>query len=213
MTFDSWLFFVAIWFAAGIPLGPNAANCIAVSASQGFGRALLAVAGVLAAGVVFIIAVILGLGAVLAANALLFSAIKLAGAAYLIWMGVKLVRNPATQIDTGATPARGRQVLIRAMLISFSNPKALLAYGAVFSQFVSPEGAFASQLAVIVPTALGINAMIYVGYALLGRGAQRFLGTAARMAWFNRGIGGFYVLAGVALASNEISDLKRKGLA
>ncbi|MDH3669146.1 MAG: LysE family translocator [Paracoccaceae bacterium] len=213
MTLDAWLLFAAIWFAAGIPLGPNAANCIAVSASHGFGRALWAVAGILAAGLFYMGAVVLGLGAVLAANEVLFAALKLLGAAYLIWMGIKMIRSKPGRSGMTPVPVGRRQVLVKAMLVSFSNPKAMLSYGAVFSQFVNPEAGFAAQLLIIVPTALAINAGIYSGYALLGRGVDRLIGTATRLAWFNRGIGGFYVVAGAALAADEISDVRRRMLA
>ena len=79
MSFELWLVFVGVWFAAGLPLGPNALNCIAVSAAQGFARALWAVVGILIAAAFYMATVIAGLGAALIANEALFSALKLGG--------------------------------------------------------------------------------------------------------------------------------------
>ena len=205
MTPETWMLFVVVWFAAGLPLGPNAANCIAVAAAQGFGRALWAVAGILLAGLGYMAAVVLGLGAVLLANEALFTVLKLAGAAYLIWMGLRLILSRAARPDAAPAPALSRAGTVRkAVLVSLSNPKAMISYGAVFSQFISPDGALGVQLLVIVPTALVVTAVVYTGYCALGTGVRRVLGTARRMAWFNRGNGGFYVFAGGALAVSEL---------
>ena len=205
MGMEQWLIFVGVWFLAGIPLGPNAMNCMAVSMRSGLGHALWAVAGTLVAAVAFMAAVALGLGAVLQANALLFTIVKLAGAAYLIWMGVSLIRKSAGSLAVEdvarATPMRELQ---RAALISFSNPKAILGYAAVFSQFIDPALPLWSQLAVLMPTVLAMNALIYTAYAAFGVGIGRLLRTARRRRLFDRGVGGFYIAAGSGLAFNEI---------
>ncbi|MBX2856363.1 MAG: LysE family translocator [Rhodobacteraceae bacterium] len=209
MTLDQWLLFVGVWFAAGLPLGPNALNCIAISAQQGLGRALWAVAGILMAAALYIILVTAGLGALLLANAALFTALKLAGAAYLIWMGVKLLRSPGPDLEQqGAVADSPIATCRQSMLISLSNPKAIIAYGAVFSQFISPAQPLLTQLAALAPTALAIVAIIYIGYSALGLGVRRLLSNASRRRWFNHGVGGFYIFAGAALASSEISSMR-----
>ncbi len=209
MTLDQWLLFVGVWFVAGLPLGPNALNCIAVSAQQGLGRSLYAVFGILIAAVFYIAIVSLGLGALLLANEQLFSLLKLAGAGYLIWMGVKLLRTQGDEVQIDASAAREPAVIVRqSILISLSNPKAIIAYGAVFSQFISTDAALASQLGVLAPTALVITAVIYVGYAIVGLGVKRVLSSASRRRWFDRSVGGFYIFAGAALAASELSSVR-----
>ena len=205
MTFESWLLFVGVWFVAGLPLGPNAANCMAVAAAQGLGRAMWAVAGVLLAGCLYMAAVILGLGAVLAVNEVLFTVLKIVGAAYLIWIGVGMVRARAVGVNSSPSPAIGRRATTRnAVLISLSNPKAMISYGAVFSQFISADESLAVQLMIIVPTALAVTGIVYAGYGLLGVGVRSLLGSARRMLWFNRGVGGSYIFAGSALVASEL---------
>ena len=105
MSFDQWLLFLALWIAASLPLGPNAFNCIAPSAQAGFQRSLWAFAGILIASVGHMTATLLGMAALLAANALLFQAVKLAGAAYLIWMGLSCGAAAAGSNSMTATVA------------------------------------------------------------------------------------------------------------
>jgi len=91
-------------------------------------------------------ATLLGMTALLAANALLFQSVKLAGAAYLIWMGLSLWRRGGRIEfdDSDRSAATPFAIVRRAVLISLSNPKAVFAYLAVFSQFVEPGGSAGS---------------------------------------------------------------------
>lgn len=202
MSLESWLIFVAIWSAAGLPLGPNALNCISVAAGHGVRRALWSIAGILLAACGFMAATILGVAAILLTNDLLFQALKFAGAAYLIWMGIQLWRrrDGGVSVDRAAS-ATARRLMLRAMLISFSNPKAVLSYFAVFSQFVRPGPGLLADMAVLAPTALIVTGLIYLGYAAVGVGVGQLLSSVRRRLVFNRTVGSIYILAGVGLAT------------
>lgn len=201
MILDEWFFFVAIWTLAGLPLGPNALNCIALSAGSGFRRSLWAVVGILIAAICHKAAVILGVATFLLANAGLFQVLKLCGAAYLIWMGISLWRKGG-QLPAAGDPGKLSRLTIvrRALLISMSNPKAIFAYLAVFSQFINPGEPLAAQLVTLLPTTLTVTAAVYIAYCAVGTGVGRFLNTMRRRLAFNRGIGVFYMFAGAALA-------------
>ena len=204
MSFEEWAVFMAIWTAATLPLGPNALNCIAAAADHGFTRALWAVVGILLAALCHMAATVMGTAAVLLANAALFQALKLAGAAYLIWMGITLWRRRGTEIRVERRVPAGRLRLVRrAFLISMSNPKAIFSYLAVFTQFLKSEVPLDGQLMVLVPSALVPIAAVYAGYAALGLGVGRLLATARRRLTFNRGVGSAYILAGLGLAAVE----------
>ncbi|NMM45101.1 LysE family translocator [Rhodospirillaceae bacterium KN72] len=209
MDFHTWLIFMGVWIAAGIPLGPNAVNCIAVSSTAGFKNALWGVVGILLAALCFIAAVSAGLATVLVANAYLFTVLKLCGGAYLIWMGFALWRKSG-RIEFNGADQRAKtpfQITRAAFLISLSNPKAILAYGAVFSQFVDPARPLGGQLAILVPTAQCITAVIYICYSGLGTGIRRYLQSARRRLIFNRTIAGFYIFAGGSLITAEAMDI------
>ena len=161
MTFDHWLLFLVLWTAASLPLGPNALNCIALSAQTGFRRSLWAIVGILIASAGHMTATLLGVTALLAANALLFQAVKFAGAAYLIWMGLSLWRRGGRlDVDMRVGAETPGAIVRRAVLISLSNPKAVFAYLAVFAQFVEPGCDLASRLAVLVPTSIAATTVI-----------------------------------------------------
>jgi len=158
------------------------------------------------AGLIFIGLVAIGFASVLAANADLFSAIKIAGALYLIWMGISAWRKAGRSSAIGDQAQGYRSaysLVLKSIGISLSNPKAILSYAAVFSQFVSPEVPLAGQLVVLVPTAMGIVAIIYTGYCIAGQGVARLLSSARRKLAFDRFIGGFFVFAGSSLIANE----------
>ena len=150
-------------------------------------------------------ATLLGMTTLLAANALLFQAVKLAGAAYLIWMGLSLWRRVGRIEfdDSDRSAATTFAIVRRAVLISLSSPKAVFAYLAVFSQFVEPGGDIAARLLVLVPTSIAVTVLVYGGYCLLGLGIARLLSSARRQRWFNRMVGAFYILAGAGLTLSE----------
>ncbi|MDJ0894337.1 MAG: LysE family transporter [Alphaproteobacteria bacterium] len=204
MSIEEWLIFVAIWTAATLPLGPNALNCIAAAADHGFSRALWAVVGILVAALCHIAATVMGTAAILLANAALFQALKLAGATYLVWMGVSLWRRRDAGFAVKYRPPASRLRLVRqGFLISMSNPKAVFSYLAVFTQFLKPGVPLDAQLIILVPTALVPIAAVYAGYAALGLGIARLLASARRRLSFNRGVGSAYILAGIGLAVAE----------
>ncbi|MDF1750734.1 MAG: LysE family translocator [Alphaproteobacteria bacterium] len=205
MALESWLVFVVVWFLAGIPLGPNAINCISISTHVGFRQSLWSVVGILLAALCFIAAVSLGLAGVMLAHANLFMALKVCGGLYLIWMGIRLWRTGDGSASVSGAPRLSAWRSVRkSFLISLSNPKAILAYGAVFSQFVDPTQSLTAQLSVLIPTALVINALIYGGYCGIGSGVARFLKSARRRLMFNRGVASFYFLAGGTLVGSEL---------
>lgn len=205
MSVETWLVFVGVWIVAGLPLGPNALNCISVSATSGFFRSLFAIVGILIAALMYMAATVFGLAAILLANAELFQILKFLGAAYLIWMGISLWRKQGSlTVFSRHDEVSGFRIVRQSILISLTNPKAVISYMAVFSQFIDHQVPLAGQMIVLVPTALIVTAMIYVMYCLIGVPLTRILSTARRFKIFNRAIGSFYICAGVGIALADI---------
>ncbi len=205
MSFEGWLVFVGIWIATTLPIGPNALNCMAVSATDSFTKSVWAVAGILIAALFHIAATIFGIAAILLANAELFQILKFLGAAYLIWMGITLWRKNSLASDPNLPKDQATfQIVRRSILISLTNPKAVISYMAVFSQFIDHQAPLTGQMVVLVPTALTITGSIYLGYCGIGKTLRVFLSTARRFQLFNRCIGSFYIAAGTALAFSDI---------
>ncbi|NQZ30018.1 MAG: LysE family translocator [Oceanospirillaceae bacterium] len=204
MSVEAWLAFVLVWLLASIPLGPNALNCISISVAQGFKRSLFCVLGILLAALVFIAAVSSGLSAMLIAHEQAFVMVKMLGAVYLLWLGINMFRQSHRPLTIKGKSAQRPFIIARnSFFISISNPKAVLSYGAVFSQFIDQGQPIQSQLMVLVPTALVIVGVVYLAYCWLGLGVERFLSKKRRVTLFNKGIGTAYIAGGAAILGYE----------
>lgn len=206
MTFESWLIFVAIWIAASLPLGPNALNCVAVSAAQGFRSSIWSAVGVLLAGMIHMTVAVSGIAAFMAANPVLFDVLRWIGVGYLAWMGVTLLVTRRTvraqQVRRPRTPV---QQVWRAVLISLSNPKAIFGWLAIFTQFIDNATPLGPQLLILAPTSLTILFAVYAGYCALGAGVNRLLADR-RKVWIDRIAGSTYLVFACGLA---VADMRR----
>ncbi|MRW90047.1 LysE family translocator [Duganella sp. FT80W] len=143
MSFSTWLLFLTVSLAAAFSPGPGVLMAISTASSQGARRAFFSSAGN-ALGV-FIVATtaVTGLGVVLKASALAFGLLKLAGAAYLVYLGIRAWRNAgqpsAVPSATGPVEESRLRTFRAGLLVAVSNPKAILFFTAVFPQFMPPD--------------------------------------------------------------------------
>ena len=146
MTVSTWLLFLSVSLAAAFTPGPGVLMAISTAGTQGAGRALYSSAGN-ALGV-FIVATtaVAGLGLILKTSALAFGALKLIGAAYLIYLGIKTWRQSSRDASPAALAAAVQAVQMTrwatfraGLLVAVSNPKAILFFTAVFPQFMPPD--------------------------------------------------------------------------
>jgi threonine/homoserine/homoserine lactone efflux protein len=168
--------------------------------AHGFRRALWGVAPILTQASLFLTLSALGVAALIAASPDLLHALKLAGAAVLVWLGLRGWRNAGKIVTTDK--ASGGTIYSRALMIATINAKSLAGYLAAFTQFVQPDVPLGHQMIYIYPTALTITALSYSGYtalgALLGRAA---LGAVLNL-WFRRAMALAFVLYGILLGSS-----------
>jgi threonine/homoserine/homoserine lactone efflux protein len=143
----------------------------------------------------------LGVGALLAASAGLFTALKWAGAAYLIWLGIKLFRaGGALDAEPRTDRASAVKMLGHAWLVTALNPKSITFFVAFLPQFISPELSFVTQMLVFETTFLVLAFANALGYALIASRARRIAGDPAAISWFNRAGGTLLIGAGLATA-------------
>lgn len=179
--------------------GPNVSLIVANSIAYGTRYGLLTVAGTSSAIVVQLALVALGLTATLDILAGWFEWVRWVGVAYLVYLGVR--QWTATPIDLTRTrpqPRSFRAIAIRGFLISLTNPKTLLFYGAFFPQFLSPDIPIMPQFALLSLTFLAIAAALDSGWALLAGRVRGALAIRGRLR--NRLSGGFLMCAGIGLA-------------
>jgi threonine/homoserine/homoserine lactone efflux protein len=190
-------------FVLAIVPGPTVTVILANSLKGGTLAGLSIIAGTQIGLVTMIGVVALGLEAVMAFMAFAFDWIKLAGAAYLVWMGIRMLRSSGELGESGPAGARSnRRLVLDGFLVIWSNPKALIFLGAFLPQFVSTEGATFPQIML-----LGLFFMLIAGttdafYAIVG-GRARHLLSAARVRLLNRVSGVVLMLGGVWLALQQ----------
>jgi homoserine/homoserine lactone efflux protein len=179
--------------------GPNVSLIVANSVAYGTAYGLLTVAGTSAAVLVQLALTALGMTAVLGALATWFEWLRWLGVAYLLWLGVRQWRAaPVDLTRTRPQPRSLRGILLRGFLVSLTNPKTLLFYGAFFPQFLSIDRPLAPQVALLCATFLALAAGLDSGWAVLAGRARGLL--AARPRLRNRMSGGMLIGAGVGLA-------------
>jgi homoserine/homoserine lactone efflux protein len=192
-------FIAAVTILMLIP-GPNVALIVANSVAHGSRYGLLTVAGTSTAMVLQLALVALGMTPLLAALGSWFDLLRWIGVAYLVFLGIKEWRAPAVDL-TKTRPERKspRAMFTRALLVSMTNPKTLLFYGAFFPQFVSAAHAFLPQVALLSATFVVIAVLVDGSWALAAARARHLLATRGRLR--NRIAGGMLIGAGAVLAA------------
>ncbi|MCK0530451.1 LysE family translocator [Sphingobium agri] len=195
-----WLYVTAVFLISATP-GPNMLHVMTQSIAHGPRKAMVTMAGLMSAVLPCLIASALGLGALLKASPRLFDVLRYAGVAYLIWLGIKAWRAPATGGgDTDAGQAqRASRLYGTALLTGLSNPKLIIFAAALFPQFIDTTRPFAAQLAILVASFVVIESFWYSVYALGGMKLKRWLEPANRQRLFNRGTGLLFIGFGGAL--------------
>ncbi|WP_028641322.1 LysE family translocator [Novosphingobium acidiphilum] len=202
-----WLFAATVFFISATP-GPNMLHVMTRSIEHGLTPSIWAMFGCFTAVVCLLAASAAGLSAVLLALPAAFTVLKLAGAAYLVWLGYKAWIADVAEADLAdivigaAGPSRWR-LLRNAFSIGISNPKALLFAAAFLPLFLDPMRPRTGQFVVMIATFGVIEFGWYFTYALGGRGLAGWLRSPARRRLFNRVTGGVFVVFGLAIAGSR----------
>lgn len=200
MPIDLWLAFAAASAVLLAIPGPTVLLVIAYALGAGRGVALWTVLGVFLGDLLAISASVIGLGALLAASATLFTALKWLGGAYLIWLGWKLFTAPA---EGGAVQARGADksgaaMCLHAFLVTATNPKSIVFFIAFLPQFLDPAAPATPQLAIMVATFTLLGALNALIYAFAAGALRARIRRPSVMRWLNRGGGGALIAMGAA---------------
>jgi homoserine/homoserine lactone efflux protein len=204
MTLPIWFAFFAASWAISISPGPGAVAVMSASMNHGFARGYFATFGLVLGLWTQLVVVAAGLGAVIATSALAFAVVKWLGVAYLIYLGVRQWRAPATPMaidrDGGAAKSR-RRIVGEAWLLNAVNPKGTAFMLAVVPQFLTPGEPLVPQYLVIAATLSFTDLVVNAVYAALAARLLGLLRTPARLRFVNRVFGGLFVSIGVLLAT------------
>ncbi len=191
--------FIAAASALALIPGPNVSLIVANAIAHGTRYGLLTVGGTTAAIVVQLGLTVYGMITALEALAAWFELIRWAGVVYLVVLGVRAWRaEPASLADMPAQRRSVRATAVRGFLISLTNPKTLLFYGAFFPQFVAPGRPMGPQLALLSVTFVAIAGGRDSVWAIAAGRARRVLTVRGRLR--NRLTGGLLIGASLGLA-------------
>jgi threonine/homoserine/homoserine lactone efflux protein len=202
-------FALASWVFVLVP-GPSVLFVISRGVALGRRAALLTVVGNSAGVFVHVLAVAAGIGAIVERSVMAYNVLRLAGAAYIVWLGIQAIRHRralSTVLDvTALRPSR--QIFREGFVVGITNPKSIVFFSAVLPQFVDPDGA-------AIPLQLVLLGAISVGIALVSDSAYGVLAGTIR-AWFRSrphrlerlgGVGGVVMIGlGARLAVTGRSD-------
>jgi threonine/homoserine/homoserine lactone efflux protein len=198
MNLHTWWLFVAMTFVVSATPGPNMLLVMSHSARFGWRAAVGTMGGCMTALLIMMSISAAGMGALLQAFPTVFDAMRLAGAAYLAWLGVQgwrsEVRDSRDDIaDVAPEVAVPGQLYRQGLLVAASNPKAILFAAAFFPQFLDPAAAKLPQFSILLTTFSVIEVSWYLVYALGGHKLSHYLRRASVMRVFNRVTGGVFI--------------------
>jgi threonine/homoserine/homoserine lactone efflux protein len=170
MSVQFYLAYVLACIVLVIVPGPTVTLIVANSIRHGTRAGMINIAGTQLGLATMIGLVVVGLASLIETVEWWFDWVRLAGACYLVWLGIKFLRSPDALSEPAQTPRSG--FFLQGFLVVISNPKALLLFGAFIPQFVDPKGDYVGQVLLLGATAMAVAFIFDSAYAVLtGRAA------------------------------------------
>lgn len=192
---------IATLILLAIP-GPTIMLVVSYALAHGRKSALASILGVGLGDATAATASLLGLGAILAASATLFGLLKWVGAAYLLWIGIKMWREPPAQLDTVATEeVRPERIFWHAYVVTALNPKGIVFFMAFLPMFVAPAAPVAPQLLLLGVTFVVLGVVNAAIYAYAAASVRKHIKASSTLKLVNRIGGGLLISAAVMTAT------------
>ncbi|PWJ80993.1 threonine/homoserine/homoserine lactone efflux protein [Pseudaminobacter salicylatoxidans] len=199
MPLETWAAFAVASAVLLIIPGPTILLVVSYALGQGWRTALPMSVGVALGDFTAMTLSMLGIGALLAASATVFTLLKWIGAAYLIYLGIKLFRaGGALQAEPRKTAASSLRMMAHAWLVTALNPKSITFFVAFLPQFIDRHADFWTQMAIFEATFLTLAFLNAFGYALVAARARELVRNPRAIGFFNKAGGTLLVGAGIA---------------
>lgn len=203
MPFDQLLVFITITLFVSASPGPVMLSAMANGGLYGVRHAAWGMAGATTGNLLLIALSFVGMALILKNSPMLFRALQWTGAAYLVWLGVKMYRQPIANDDMPSRAVRIKpsMLFLKSVGVAISNPKGLIYFGAFFPQFISLENALLNQLLLMVGAFIVIDTIWMLIYAQSGSFVVHWLRSPRQRRGFNRVAGSALVVAGIVMAA------------
>jgi threonine/homoserine/homoserine lactone efflux protein len=198
-----------VFFAAAVLLNvsPGADHVFILTRTVAQGRlaGFLSSWGVCTGAMIHVLAAAFGISAILAASATAFTVVKLAGAAYLIWLGIRSLRAKGLAFAPApgaAAPTRGWTIYRQGVVVDLLNPKVAIFFMAFLPQFVDPALGHAAGQMIALGAVVIVVGLVWEAFLIFGAGAltQRLRTQPALARWINRVSGATFIGLGLKLA-------------
>ncbi|AMC34277.1 LysE family translocator [Janthinobacterium sp. B9-8] len=202
MYLSNWFVFCGVALLVTFTPGPGVLLAISNSLTIGPWRSMISSLGNMVG--LFIVSgvTMAGMGVVLATSAIAFTALKLSGAAYLIYLGIKQWRSKASlfsDTQSQASSLSGWRLFCQGLTVALTNPKAILFFAALFPQFIKQDAPVLTQFTVLTTTFAACALISHAFYVLLARSLKSQFANPRRMQLFNYVSGGLFVVLGLSL--------------
>jgi threonine/homoserine/homoserine lactone efflux protein len=198
------LLFVLSALLLNITPGPDTLYIVGRSSTQGLKAGATAALGISAGIMVHVTAAALGLSAIFTASATAFAVLKLAGAAYLVYVGISLLRARVIGTGAAAAPERAalRAVFVQGFWTNVLNPKVALFFLAFLPQFVDLDAPGKVIPLLFLGLLFNVNGTLWNLFVAWSsaRVGRAFLARGPAATWFNRSVGTLFIYLGVRLA-------------
>lgn len=212
MTLEIWLAYAAACMVLLIIPGPTILLVVSYALSGGRRSAWYSVPGVALGDTTAVTLSLLGVGALLAVSAELFTVLKWVGAAYLVYLGIKMIRSrPALEApeleepDRAALKRSQRWIFWHCTIVTALNPKGIVFFVAFLPQFIVPEAPVVPQMLLLGGTFVGLAVVNCVLYALIAGSIRDTVGQPGVLKTINRLGGGILIGAGAMMAAVQRS--------
>jgi len=198
-------FVVATSIMIALP-GPSVILTVAHSISFGWRSAIATVAGATMGIAVQLFVAAIGLTSLLNVVTGAFEWLRWAGAAYLVYLGIKQWRSAREPMELDTSKVSKRNLFVQGLVVTIPNPKSLVFIAAFLPQFIDATRPLGLQFTIIVPTFLVITFAVTSAWALAAGSARDFLQSQRAIQTVSRTAGGLMVLAGIGLAAARRSN-------
>jgi homoserine/homoserine lactone efflux protein len=204
VQFSLWLALAGAGALISFTPGAGAINTMSNSLTGGFRRSIWGILGQQLALVVHIVIVALGVGVLVAGSPVAFNVIRYAGAAYLVYLGIRqFLSKPDVEHDkiAGLKNEPAWSIFRRGLWVNLLNPKAIVFFLAFMPQFIRPDQPLLAQYAVLAATVVAIDILVmWFFFAAAARSFERFTHSARGQLVLNRSFGVLFVAVGILLA-------------
>ncbi|MEM6386214.1 MAG: LysE family translocator [Pseudomonadota bacterium] len=200
----TWTAFLAASTALLLIPGPTVLLVLAYALAKGRRITVPTALGVATGDLIAMTASLAGLGVVVLTSATVFTALKWIGAAYLIWLGIKMIlgaKSTSLDMPQAASDLSPRAAFLNAAAVTALNPKSIVFFIAFVPQFITPEADFLPQASILIASFVTLAGLNALAYALLADRLRETIKRPAIIRWLTRAGGGTLVAMGIATAT------------